>query len=159
MDGADTAAEHGVPVHGRNGWVLPPGWEGRVNDSITDPDLPKWIRIGQKHHGYDFELVHNRPVIYRCVRSSDDRWSRAGTTDILWLFRKYDQGVAGHADKEMKQIQGVLGQARLVWSTEAQMPWIEGYYDWRWVDHDSSKAAHAAIAPWFCGTFYTRELS
>ena len=159
LDGADAAAGHGVPIRGRDGWVLPPGWEGRVDDSTTDPDLPKWIRIGRKLQGYNFELVHNRPVVYRCVRSSDDKWSRPNTNDVLWLFRKYDQWVAGHADKETGQIQDVLDEAHLVWSTEAQLPWIEGYYDWRWVDNDRSKEAQEVIAPWFCGTFGTHELS
>ena len=159
-DGADVAAEHGVRIRGRNGWVLPPGWEGRVDVSITHPDLPKWIRIGKEYDGYDFELVHIRPLVYRCVRSSGDRWSRPGADDVLWLFEKGNCWVAGHADKEAKQIQDVLDEAQehLVWSTRVQCPWTEGYHEWMWADNDASHVALGALVVGRPGTFRTRRL-
>ena len=95
---------------------------------------------------------------YECWRSSGDQWSRPGANDVLWLFRKWDHWVAGHADKETKQIQDVLDKARLIWSTSALCPWLVGVYDWRWVDNDASALGHTVIAPWFCGTLDTQIL-
>ena len=91
-----------------------------------------------------------------CVAAVTDG-QRPGANDILWLFRKWDHWVAGHANKETKQIQDVLDEARLVWSTRAQRPWTKGYHDWGWVDHEASKLTHALRATWFCGSFRTRE--
>ena len=160
LDGAAEAAEFRTRIRGRDGWVLPPGWEGRVDDSVTHPDFPKWIRIGEEYYGYDFELVHIQPLVYRCVRSSGDRWSRPGTNDILWLFWKCEQWVAGHARKETEHVQDVLDEAqeRLVWSTRARWPWQEGNHEWMWVDNEASNVALRALVSWFSGTFSTREL-
>ena len=158
LDGAALADRDGVPVRGRDGWVLPPGWDGRVTDSHSHWRLPGYIRIGEEYQGYNFELVHIRPVVYRCERSSGDRWSRPGAKDVLWLFRKWGHWVAGHANEKAKQIQDVLDKARLVWSTDADIPRIEGYCVWMWVDNDASNKAQSVIAPWWRGYCRTREI-
>ena len=148
-------------VRGRDSWDLPPGWEGHVDRSVTRRDFPKWIRVGDEYYGYDFELVHIQPLVYRCRRDSGDRWSRPGANDILWLFWKCDQWVAGHADKKKKLVRDVLveAQRRLVWCTRELAPWTEGDHEWMWVDNEASNVALRALVSWFSGIYSTRELS
>ena len=132
-----------------------------MDEAVTHLDRPRWIRLvgpDSECHGYDFQLVHNQPIVYRGMRSSRDRWSRPGANDVLWLFHKCGMWVAGHADKDTKEIQDVLQEPRLIWATNARRPWLEGNCVWSWVDNDASSAANAVIAPWICGMFRTSEL-
>ena len=104
MDGAEVAARFGLRLPNRDGlWILPPGWDGCVHERGLDPDMPQWTRIGPEHRDYNFKLVHVRPLVFRGARSSDDGWSQPHPNDVLWLFQKYDEWVAGHADKSLRQ--------------------------------------------------------
>ena len=159
LDGAEVAARFGLPLPNRDGlWILPPGWDGCVHERGLDPDMPQWIRIGPEHRDYNFKLVHMRPLVFRGTRSSDDGWSQPHPNDVLWLFQKYEEWVAGHADKSLKQILHVLEEASLVWSTTARAPWLPGSYWWWWVDTDATDAARVLKSPWSCGTFTTSKL-
>ena len=159
LDGAEAVDRLCGRLCSRDGrWILPPGWDGCVHEHGLDPDLPQWIRIGPEQHTYNFKLVHVRPLMFRGTRSSNDGWSQPRANDVLWLFQKYDQWVAGHADKSLRQILHVLEEASLVWSTTARTPWLPGSYWWWWVDNDTTNAARILESPWFCGTFTTSKL-
>jgi hypothetical protein len=158
LDGADIAARHYVRIRGRDGCVLPPGWGGEVEEGLKHPDLPKWIRIGHERYKYNFKMVHAKPLVYRGIRSSDDRWSQPDACEVLWLFRKWGRWVCGHADKDEKSMKRILGSCRLVWSTDAYLPVAPGAFALYWVDNDKSRTANAMISPWLCGTFATHEI-
>lgn len=159
LDGAKLAALFHSNVFGRDGWVMPPQDDGVVAEDIHHPTLPDWICIGAEHDEYNFKLVHAWPLVYRCTRSSADRWSQPGPNDVLWLFEKCGTWVAGHANRDTTRICMMLEDWRLVWSTTSLLPVLPGEYDWYWVDAGSSRTLKTVVSPWFYGQCRTQEIA